>query len=331
MKAAQAPNEAPNEVGHLLFLGRSCEEIILAPRKIESYSDFIRAIRKIRAATGTIAEEDDNQLVHAVCYLLAWIVGDASKHLGSRRWLTMNLVLHLTRKHPENLLLGEYVMDCLRMLGVPCMRGQDGEPTRKVPNGFYSWHSRFSPIVGWLFTACLGLGWDEKTTKHPVKMEWLLGAPQDPRVWFLRGLADSDGDVHFQQRWVDIATSPNTNFIQRLYESLGLHARVRVHRGYGYVSISANDAAKLQIFNPNLLTYRRATLEKLVAARVFHNRWPDWLEAKVQFLIREGLSERRICELVLEEDTVYVRMRSIKAKRKKIVAQNSVGEMQLHS
>ncbi len=209
-------------------------------------------------------------------------------------------------------------MDCLRLLRVPCARGQDGKPRKKVPNGFYSWHSSYSSVVGWLFTACLGLGWDQRTTKHPVQMAWLLGAPRYTRIWFLRGLADSDGNVHFQHRWVDIATSPNTVFVKNLVESLGFHTNVRVHRGYGYVSISAADAARIQIFNPELQTYRRLVLEKLVAAETFHKNWPDWLGTKVDSLIRAGLTERRICESILEEYNVYLRMRTIKARRKKL-------------
>ena len=252
-------------------------------------------------------------------YFLGWMVGDGIKNPGSRRLLTMRFRLQLTRKHPDNLPLGTYVMGCLGMLGVRCVRGRDGQPRKKVPNGFYSWHSSYSPTVWWLFTACLGLSPDQKTTKHPVRMAWLLDAPRETRVWFLRGLADSDGDVHYQHRWVDIATSPNTDFIWRLLCSLGLRTWVRVHRGYGYVSISCKDAALIQIFNPRLSTYRRMTLEKLASAKVFPRRWPDWLDARVDSLIRAGLSERQISEQILSEHGVYLRMRTIKKRRSDFV------------
>jgi hypothetical protein len=166
-------------------------------------------------------QEDVEVFVGAMYYFLGWMVGDGIKNLGSRRFLTMRFRLQLTRKHPDNLPLGTYVMDCLGMLGVKCVRGRDGRPRKKVPNGFYAWHSSYSPAVWWLFTACLGLSPDQKTTQHPVRMAWLLDAPREMRLWFLRGLADSDGDVHFQHRWVDICTSPNTNFIRRFFGSFG--------------------------------------------------------------------------------------------------------------
>jgi hypothetical protein len=161
----------------------------------------------------------------------------------------------------------------------------------------------------------LGLSPDQKTTKHPVRMAWLLDAPREMRLWFLRGLADSDGNVHFQHRWVDICTSPNTNFIRRLLGSFGFRTRVRVQRGYGYVSISCQDAALIQIFNPHLSTYRRAALEKLASAKVFRSRWPDWLKSRVDSLIRAGLNERQISESILSEHGVYLKMRTIKKRR----------------
>ena len=262
---------------------------------------------------------DAEMFVAAMYYFLGWMVGDGIKNLGSRRFPTMRFRLQLTRKHPDNLPLGTYVMDCLGMLGVRCVRGRDGRPRKKVPNGFYAWHSSYCSAVWWLFTACLGLSPDQKTTQHPVRMAWLLDAPREMRLWFLRGLADSDGDVHFQHRWVDICTAPNTNFIRRFFTSLGLHTRVRVYRGYGYVSISCQDAASIQIFNPCLSTYRRMTLEKLVSAKVFRSKWPNWLNSRVNSLIRAGLNERQIAESILSEHGVYLRMRTIKNRRSDFV------------
>ena len=299
----------------VLLLDRSRGKTVTLPRRVVSHNEFVDSICKIRSAMNPSKTEDIGMFVSAMYYFLGWMVGDGIKNLGSRRLLTMCFRLQLTRKHPDNLPLGTYVMDCLKMLGVKCVRGRDGQPRKKVPNGFYSWHSSYSSAVWWLFSACLGLSLDQKTTKHPVKMGWLLDAPREMRVWFLRGLADSDGDVHFQHRWVDIATSPNTNFIKRLLGSLGFHTNVRVHRGYGYVSISCRDAASIQIFNPFLMTYRRTALERLVSAKVFRGKWPNWLSAKVDSLIRAGLDDRRISESILSEHGVYLRMRTIKKRR----------------
>jgi hypothetical protein len=300
----------------VLALNRSRKKTVSVPRRITTHKEFVESIRKIRFAMGAEGAGHSRAFVGAVYYLLGWMVGDGVKNPGSRRYLTMHFRLQLTRKHPENLQLGQYVMGCLGMLGVKGARGRDGRPRMKVPNGSYSWNSSFSSIVGWLFTACLGLKMNQLTTVHSVRMEWLLYAPKQWRIWFLRGLADSDGDVDFHHRWVRIATSPNTTFIKKLFESLGLHTRVFVSRnGYGYVGIPYRDAFAIQIFNPLLATHRRIMLEKLAAAKVFRGRWPDWLDAKVDDLARNGLSDREISEAILDEYNVYARIRTIKKKR----------------
>lgn len=300
----------------VLSLDRLRKKNVVVPRRIASHNEFVRSIRRLRSAMGADEVGDGTAFVGAICYFLGWMVGDGSKIPGSRRWLTMSFRLQLTRKHPENLQLGGYVAGCLRMLGVRCTRGRDGEPRKKVPNGFYSWHSSYSSIVGWLFTACLGLTWDQKTTMHPVRMRWLLGAPRKMRIWFLRGLADSDGNVDFQHRWVDIATSPNTTFVKELFESIGLHSRIWVSRlGYGYVGTPYSGASTIQIFNPLLTTHRGAMLKKLTTAKVFRGKWPGWLDTMVRDLVAKGLSERKICEAILDQYGVYARMRTIKKKR----------------
>jgi hypothetical protein len=53
-----------------------------------------------------------------------------------------------------------------------------------------------------MFTACLGLKWDERTSYVLVTMDWVLTTSQEMRIWFVRGLADSDGDVDLRDRSV---------------------------------------------------------------------------------------------------------------------------------
>lgn len=299
-----------------LSLGRSRKNVVTVPTRVTTHEEFVGSIRKIRLAAKVEGLRDGRTFVAAIYYFLGWMVGDGVKNPGSRRYLTMRFRLHLTRKHPDNIPLGEYVMDCLRMLGVNCARYKNGRPRRKVPNGYYAWGSSFSSVVGWLFTACLGLKEGQLTTKHPVRMNWLLHASREARIWFLRGLADSDGNVDFHHRTVEIATSPNTAFVRELFESLGIHARGWINReGYGYVRISYADAFAISIFNPSVMTYRRQLLEKLANAIVFRGRWPNWLDSRILDLARKGLSDREISETILDESGVYARIRTIKRKR----------------
>ena len=142
----------------------------------------------------------------------------------------------------------------------------------------------------------------------------MLHAPREFRLWFLRGLADSDGDVHFRDKSVDITTSPNTGFVKALLDSLNVHCVVRFTRGYGAITIRADQAMRIAIFNPEVNTYRRELLEKLVGGSVYPRRWPSWLEEKVDHLGRLGLNKREICERILNENNTYIKMHDLGRK-----------------
>lgn len=94
-------------------------------------------------------------------------------------------------------------------------------------------------------------------------MSWLLSAPPECRMWFIRGLADSDGSVHFRHKSAEIVTSPNTELMRDILASLQIHNILDFSKGCGRISISAQRAAEIQIFNPRVLTHRRKLLEKL--------------------------------------------------------------------
>jgi hypothetical protein len=161
------------------------------------------------------------------------------------------------------------------------------------------------------------MGWEERTTSHPVKMDWMLVAPVKFRLWFLRGIADSDGHVNLRNKIIEITSSPNAYFFHRLFESLAIKNVVRFSRGYGYVAVAASEAARIQIFSPVVPTYRRKALEKLAAAKTFQGPWPRWLEELVQGLIVKGLSAPEIRNILLEDYDVYVKIHTIKRKIRK--------------
>ncbi len=246
-------------------------------------------------------------------YLLGWIVGDAGKGFLLNRPLA-RLQLDLCRKHPENLQLGNFVMNCVLMLGIPCKRIADGPPRKREPHGLYRWQSYYSEAISWLFTACIGLHRQELTSYDPVRMDWLLAAPAEHRRWFLRGIADSDGSVNLRNRTTQITSAPNTRFFSALFSSLDVKALTYPSKGVGTISVSAKDAMNMQIFNPEVETHRNSLLQKLANARTFRSRWPGWLETKVSQLLREGLDASSIRDKLLFEDHTYVKLKTIKAR-----------------
>ena len=296
----------------------------VVPAKVRSHEEFSETILMLlRFVRGRVASEDETvSFLHAMYYLLGWMVGDAGKGMGSRKRHTVRLRYELSTGRPENLELGNYVMRIIQSLGIWCERMEDRPPRPKYkPNSSYYWDSHYSPIIGWLFAACLGLGWDQRTSYDPVVMDWLLTAPEDMRLWFLRGLADSDGDVDFRDRAVSITSEPNTSLVSGLFDSLGVHNLVEreTARDVSRVYISVPDAFRIRIFNPEVLTHRRKLLEKLASAKTFPRRWPAWLEAKVGSLNRDGLPPRQIVERVLEEDGVFVKMHTVARKADALV------------
>jgi hypothetical protein len=286
---------------------------VCTPMRVSSCKVFAATILKLRNGLATRTVES-GELTTSAYYLLGWFLGDLGKHYRNESKLIMDIDIQLTRKHPENLALGEYVAHCIRGFGIACKRRQDRPSSENLPNGAYCWASQRHPIYAWFHMACLGLKWNERTSHDQVSMDWMLSAPQEGRLWFLRGLADSDGDVHFRDKSVDITTCPNTGFVKALLDSLKVHSVVRFTKGYGAITIRADQAMDIAIFNPRVNTYRRKLLEKIVGATVYPRHWPRWLSEKVDRLIGLDLTKRKICERILNENNTYIKMHTLNKK-----------------
>lgn len=287
-------------------------------RRLESEREFRRFVKSLAPAISeTVAEDLPNRL-QAAYYILGWLVGDLAKHFSPSNESKMRVSLELTTRHPENLLLGEYVMRCLRLLGIPCKRIRDRPVRKGSPNPEFRWLSKWSYDIMWMYQRCLGLERGQSTSRDPVKMEWLFTAPAESRLWFFRGLADSDGSVNFRNNNVTIITCPNTELVRKLAESLGMHAAVGSSRKCGLVILSTLDAARVSIFNPEILTHRRKMLAKLVRAKKYQRRWPTYLSTKVSSLIRSGLTPIPIARKLLDEDEVYVKTTTVKRYARKL-------------
>jgi hypothetical protein len=146
-------------------------------------------------------------------YFLGWLVGDAGKNFSNKRpWARVEL--GLSRKHPQNLELGNFVMSCISLLGMTCGRIRDSSPRSRDPHGAYRWMSYFSEVFVWFHTACLGLDRDQLTSYDSVRMDWLLTASSDSIKWFLRGIADSDGTVNVRNKVVAITSEPKRSSLR---------------------------------------------------------------------------------------------------------------------
>lgn len=238
------------------------------------------------------------------------MVGDAGKNF-SKLQPRARLQLDLTSRHPENLRLGNYVMDCVAMLGIQYSRYSDRPPRKRHPHAEHRWQTYESEVIAWLFTACLGLEPNELTSYDSIRMDWLLTASREARIWFLRGIADSDATVNLRNKTVDIITGPNSAIIIALLDSLEVQTQTWISKGASIVSIPAKEAMELWIFNPEIETHRGRLLRKLADAQVYPRRWPPWLYKKVDKLLAEGVTPGRIRDKLLWEDNTYVKLKSI--------------------
>jgi hypothetical protein len=286
------------------------------PPKIENASEFEKSVLAIRQAyTGS---PGDRRFLDLMYYLLGWLVGDAGKNFSDKHpWARVEL--GLTRKHPQNLQLGNFVMYAISLMGIAGGRIKDGLPRASAPHGSYRWMSYFSEVFVWFHSACLGLESGQLTSYDPVRMDWLLTASSDSILWFLRGIADSDGTVNVRNRAVEIISEPNGPLFVRLFALVGVRAMIYKSKGYDCVSISASDAGRLRIFNPEVETHRGSLLNKLASARTFQARWPTWLENRVRHLLADHTDVVQVRNILLFEDNTYVKLKTLKLKNTRMM------------
>lgn len=150
---------------------------------------------------------------------------------------------------------------CANSLSVVMDRKQDKQPSGSTrfgrhPSAAYRWTSERSPLIAWMFNVGLGLQWDECTTLHPLKMDWIQGTPRSFRIRFVQGLADSDGTVKPSE--VIITSVPNADFLSRLLQDLGMTTAHTIME-YGRplrTMVNRKQSATLPIFNEFVRSYR---------------------------------------------------------------------------
>ena len=245
-------------------------------------------------------------------YLLRVMIGDASKRKGSSR-PKMFIELQLTKRHPDNLRLGEFVGLCANVSGIRFSRIKDNFVGPRVPYGRFHWKSENSEFVYWLFTRCLGLRSGELTTWHAVVVDWILAAPKYFRISFLQGLADSDGYVHFENQQVHLIVSPNSKAVGMILSSLGISYSATISKGLDILKISINDAYRLPIFNPYVRSYRfKSVLQIRLGRSLRRGPWQKWLVTEVEELAKRNFSTTEVIMSILRRHKLLIRAANVR-------------------
>jgi len=170
--------------------------------------------------------------------------------------------------------------------------------------------SQSSPLVSWIFEACLGLHEGQKTTYDSIKADWILAADDNEKVGFVQGLADSDGFNDIQSLEAHIISSPNAPFMEAVLKSLGIKCRREYSARFGTenVIMRMKEAHDLPIYNPWVMSYRFIELDVLMKAKryTYAAEWPSWLKDEITRLVKSKKKVRNIFNTLLNRYGVLI-------------------------
>jgi hypothetical protein len=248
-------------------------------------------------------------------YLLGFLIGDAAKRKATPG-SEMFMELMLTKKHEENLRLGELVCLCANACGIRFSRINDRVMNDRLPYGRYHWKSQHSALVTWMFEKCLGLRHGQLTTYDPVSIDWVCSMDREFRISFLPGLADSDGYIHLQNQEAHVIVSPNLGSIRKIVDTLGIKYRIGKSKGMDLIKMDSKTAMALPIFSPIAESYRYSFLSIVAnARRLRRGPWPPCLASRVDELISQGLSTGEVLREILTEDGIIIRATNVRRHR----------------
>ena len=262
---------------HLTSGGNEPSGWIQVPQAIHSFADVLEVLNQIEPPRtmyerslqfGLSRQRVEELRSDLFAYLLGIMVGDSGKLGGvQNRYASMNLDLQLTKKHPTNERLGEFVLLCANSLNIKMERKRDKPPTGatrlgKQPTHAYRWISERSPLLAWMFSVCLGLRWEETTTTEKIRIDWIFETSTSFRVRFMQGVADSDGCV--KSYVVEIESVPNSALLVEILHGVGITS---AHIGYEKglpekTRMNRRQASTLPIFNEFVRSYRYERMMK---------------------------------------------------------------------
>lgn len=252
-------------------------------------------------------------------FCLGILIGDSTKEtIKRKRRITRRITLRLSKGHETNQKLGNFVSMAVNSLGLRMKKCKDCPPGKLNTFPFFTWISQSSPLVQWMFNVCLGLKDNEKTTYDPIRASWIMTASDEFKVWFLQGLAESDGFVDFSACQVGIITHPNTELIESILSSLDIAStrRLLTRDGLWTLMISVEDGYSLPIFSDLVKDYRYLETQKLFKAKRISGHYPNWLKDKIQENIKVGVFGTRLVKKILDEDNLLIRIKGINRLKK---------------
>jgi hypothetical protein len=232
------------------------------PERIQSYQDVLDFLKQFppvpadHPATeffGLSCQWVEQHKPELFGFLLGFLLGDAGKNYAEyehrgRHYGKSTLSTNMAANESNTRIL-RYVQLCLSIVGI---QSRQLESQRAI----IRWVSNSTSLLTWIIRVCLGFDVNQRTSRNPVKMDWILRCPREFIIAFLQGIAESDGSVSKTGYYTAIASVPNSIFFKRILDTIGVPSRMHPKQEPSQLRINLSPSVNLPLFNPLIKSYR---------------------------------------------------------------------------
>jgi hypothetical protein len=309
---------------------------ISVPTEMASYRDVVRVIEQLKPTEESFRIMGDfgygskdellSDRVNLYSFFGGAMAGDAGKPLkGSSRFPSNAATLILSKAKPNSYRFGGFAsLSVNASLGLAMHRIRDAPQSeqRYTKSECYRWITPASPLIAWTLRVFMGLRKGEKTTYDPLRMDWLLDAPKEFKIYFLQGLLESDGWVNPGNDRVVFVSSPNEKLLTGLLSSLDVRHRLYQQRQITRIEFETELGLPLNIFSPRIHSNNHENLVTMANARRFpeRKRLPTWFLETIRPIIAMKLNNAQACLEIAKLTGMKVSDHTVKKYRKSILS-----------
>jgi hypothetical protein len=293
---------------------------VQVPPQIRSSSDIIAVLDRLTPTEDSFTlmsqfgyssrEELILDRANQLHFYVGAMLGDCTKNLRSEfRFPSMTVSLTLSMAKPNSQRFNEFTALCANSaLGQRMHRIRDQPPSTSggmTRDACFRWITPVSPLIAWVFRVVLGYERGELTTYNKMRADWLLDAPQNFKVHFLQGLAESDGWINPGRDEVNIVATPNEQFLDQLLTGMNVPHRFD-KRAVTIVTFGTEDGIKLPAFSERVHSFYYDDMVTMANAKRFPERLalPDWFLEQIRPILINCTNYDQTC-LEIARQTGY--------------------------
>jgi hypothetical protein len=309
---------------------------ISVPTEIASYRDIVHVIDQLKPTEesfrimgdfGYVSKDELlSDRVNLYSFFGGMMSGDAGKTLkGSSRFPSSAATLMLSKAKPNSYRFGEFAsLSVNASLGLAMHRIRDAPQSeqRYSKSECYRWITPASPLIAWTLRVFMGLRKGEKTTYDALRMDWLLDAPKEFKIYFLQGLLESDGWVNPGRDRVVFVSSPNEKLLTGILSSLGVRHRLQHQPPITRIEFETELGIPLKVFNPRIHSIYYDNLVTMATAKRFpaRKRLPIWFLETIRPILAQKLNNDKSCLEIAKLTGMKVSNDTVKKYRKSMLS-----------